>query len=125
MDISIIELIVYGLFAYGSLFMLLLSMIREIPKDFMSTIRVIYAIPGMVCAGILASSGPNIVFQAVTTTTRDLNASTVWVETAGPATVTLQSPVWAMFNYMVMIVLLVYIVQQILIFFTTPKDTSR
>lgn len=120
-DISLIEWIVYGFIAYSSLLMLIISTVKDVPiGKSLSLIRVIYLIPGVICSGILASSGVNIVFQTVNTTTRDVNASTVWTQMV-TTTIPLQSPVWTMVHLMIMLVLLAYVIQQIMIFMTAKE----
>ena len=120
-DISIIEWIVYGLISYSSILMLIISTIKDVPvTKALSIIRCIYLVPGIVCSGILASSSVNIVLQNVNTVTRDLNASTVWTETVNTQ-FPLQSPVWQTVHLMIMLVLLVYVIQQIMIFMTAKE----
>jgi hypothetical protein len=112
-DISLIEWIVYGFVAYVSLLMLIISSIKEVPTTrSLAGLRAIFLVPGIICAGILASSGVNIVFQTVNTTTRDLNSSTVWSQVV-TTTIPLQNPVWQSVHYMIMIILVIYVLVQI------------
>ncbi len=123
-DISIIEFAVYGFVAYSSLLMLIISTIKEVPTTkALSVARAIYLIPGMISAALLAQVGPNIVTTSVTNTITALNTSEVFQEVITSET-TLQNEVWAIFHYMIFIVLFVYVITQILIIFTKIDETN-
>ena len=121
-DISLIEFAVYGFVAYSSMLMLIISTIKEVPTTkALSISRSIYLIPGMIAAALLSQVGPNIVTTSVSNTIRDLNSSQVWSEVITTET-TLQNEVWAIFHYMIFIVLFVYVITQILILFTKVDE---
>ncbi len=121
-DISIIEFAVYGFIAYSSMLMLIISTIKEVPTTkALSISRSIYLIPGMISAALLAQVGPNIITTSVTNTITALNTSEVFVEVITSET-TLQNEVWAIFHYMIFIVLFVYVITQILILFTKVDE---
>ena len=123
--ISIIEFIVYGLVAYSSLLMLIISVIKDIPTTkAMSIARSIFMIPGMICAGVLAASGVNIswITSNATQITKNLNTTEVWSQTTTQTNnIVLISPVWMMVHFMIFIVLFFFVVQQILYFFTKTE----
>jgi len=122
-DISIIEFAVYGFMAYSSMLMLIISTIKEIPTTkAMSISRSIYLIPGMISAALLAQVGPNIVTTSVSNTIRAVNTTEVWTEVITTQTA-LQNEVWAIFHYMIFIVLFVYVITQILILFTKVDES--
>ena len=123
-DISLIEFAVYGFVAYSSLLMLIISTIKEIPSTkALSISRAIYLIPGMIAAALLAGVGPNIVTTSVNNTITALNTSEVFQEVITTQT-TLQNEVWAIFHYMIFIVLFVYVITQILILFTKVDEKN-
>ena len=121
MNISFIEWIVYGFPAYASILMLIISTIKEVPDGrSQGLIRVIFLMPGIICNGILASSGVSIILQTTSNTIKDLNSSTVWTESTTNL-ITLQGPIWQTVHYMFMIVLIVYVIMQILNIVTKEK----
>ncbi len=121
-DISIIEFAVYGFVAYSSMLMLIISTIKEVPTTkALSISRSIYLIPGMIAAALLASVGPNIVTTTISNTITAVNTTEVFTEVITSQT-TLQNEVWAIFHYMIFIVLFVYVITQILILFTKVDE---
>ncbi len=121
-DISIIEFGVYGFVAYSSILMLIISTIKEVPTTkALSIARSIYLIPGMIAAALLATVGPNITTTSVSNTITALNTSEVFQEVITTQT-TIQNEVWAIFHYMLFIVLFVYVITQILILFTKVDE---
>ena len=74
-------------------------------------------IPGIICAGILGSSGVNIQLNSDTTSSiiKDLNNTDTWSQNiTNTSTVILQNPIWQSVHYMFMIILVVYVIIQIL-----------
>ena len=122
MEISILEYFVYGLLAYTGMLMLIISVIKEIPTTrSLAIVRASYLIPSAICAGILASVGINIDLNTVTTSNviRSVNTTQVWTEaTTQTNLIPLQNPVWSMLHWMIMIVIIWFIIQQILYLFT-------
>lgn len=118
MSLSIIELIVYGLFAYSSMLVLIFSINKE-PQTGKTPaiIRSIYLIPGIICAALLALAGT----QDIGTVTIDLqnviknlNNTETWSETTtSTSTIILQNEVWIVVHVMIMLVLLAYVIQQL------------
>ena len=123
-DISLIEWLVYGFMSYSSILMLIISTIKDVPvTKALSIIRVIYLIPGVISSAILATSGIHITgfSQSINTIIRAGNGTilTNSTQVLQPQQITVLSPVWQMVHIMIMLVLIVYVIQQILIFFTT------
>ena len=121
-DISIIEWGVYGFIAYSSMLMLIISIVKEVPSTkSLAIARSIFLIPGIICAGILTNSGVNIPINTLTTNNviKDLNTTDTWTEaTSQSNTIIIQDPTWTTVHLLIMLVLLVYVITQILIFFT-------
>ncbi len=117
-DISLIEFGVYGFIAYSSMLMLIISSIRDIPiTKALSIIRAIYLFPGVVAAGILAQTGPNIITSNVQNTITSLNTTEVWTETI-VSQYPLQNEVWSIFHIFIMLVLMVHVMTQVLMLMT-------
>jgi hypothetical protein len=118
-DISIIEFGVYGFIAYTSILMLIISTIRETPfSQSHSMARVVYLVPGIVCAMLLAGSGVNITLETVSTvnlTNATNSNSTIFIETADTtSSFVLLDPTWGAVHAMIGLVMVVYVVNQIL-----------
>lgn len=121
-DISIIEFAVYGFVCYASVLMLIIATIKEIPTTkALSIARAIYLVPGMISAALLAQVGPNIVTTNVLNTITALNTSEVFQEVI-TTEIEIQNEVWAIFHYMLFLVLFIYIITQIMILFTKVDE---
>ena len=127
--ISIAEFIVYGFVAYSSLLMLIISVVKEIPTTkSLAIARSIFLLPGMVAAGVLASSGVNIQVANVATSNliRSINTTQTWSEaTTQINNIVLQNPAWVMFHWLIFSTLLVYVATQILTLFTKYDEAGR
>lgn len=125
LDISIIELFWYGFLELFSISMLIISSIKEIPNTRASSIiRSIYLIPGMIAAAFLSGTGERITFNTILTnsTTTVSNSTTIWNETTSQANfIALQSPVWGYFHMLIMLVLFIFIINQIYNLLTKPE----
>ena len=117
MALSIIEFAVYGIIAYSSILMLIISTIREADLGkALSIIRAIYMIPGIICASVLANAGTSITFPS--------QSSVLITETNATVTQTIASqvvlinPAWILIHYMIMAILVVYVISQMLILLT-------
>lgn len=120
-DISIIEYIVYGFFAYASALMLIIQVVKEAPMERSgSIVRSIFLIPGVIASFIIASSGINIITQDITNTIIAINTTEVYTETIG-AQIVLQNPIWVTFHFLIGILMIVYIMLQTLTLFTKIK----
>ena len=120
-DISIIELGVYAFICYSSMLMLIISTIKDVPiTKALSIVRAIYLIPGVIAAGILSQVGPNIIMPSVTNTIVAINTTEVFQETIDATTV-LQSEVWTLFHFMLMLIMTVYVITQFMILMTKKQ----
>ena len=128
-DISLAEFIVYGCIAYSSMLMLIISVVKEIPvTKSLAIARSIFLIPGMVAAGVLASSGVNIQVANVATSNliKSINTTQTWTETTTQINnIVLQSPVWQMFHILIFLTLLVYVITQMLNLFIKTDEMQR
>lgn len=118
-DISLVEFIVFGLIAYSSILMLIISMIIKPPAatNKLTLIRSAYMIPGIIAAIILAGSGVNVITndQTTTNTIVAVNQSEVFTESYNiQQQIVLQNPVWVSFHFLLAIVMSIYVIQQIL-----------
>lgn len=122
MDYSIIEFIVYGFFAYGSMLMLMITMIREVPATrALSLARSMYAIPGIFSAVILSGFSPIITFPMTNTnsTILSFNTTEYFYENATAHTqVILGNPVWTYFHGMLAAILIIFVIFQMLMLLT-------
>jgi hypothetical protein len=117
-DVSIIELIVYGIICYSGIVMLIASAFQQdssISKS-MSGTRVIWLIPSMFCAFMLASAGADIYFEVSTVTLTNLNTTETWTETTQDK-ITLYQPVWVTLHLLFFIILLLYVIFNLLALF--------
>ncbi len=109
--------------------MLIISVVKEIPTTkSLAIARSIFLMPGMVAAGILASSGVNIQVANVATSNliRSINTTQTWSETTTQINnIVLQSPVWQMFHILIFLTLLVYVITQILTLFVKYDEANR
>ena len=126
--ISIAEFIVYGLVAYSSILMLIISTIKEVPSGkVLSITRSIYFVPGIICAAILANSGVDITINTVDTNNliHNVNSTETWTEvTQQTNKIILQNPVWILVHVLMFIVMVVYVITQLLSLFTKHERTS-
>ena len=118
-DFSVLEFVVYGLIAYSSLLMLIISAIKtEIPTTkSLSIVRAIYLIPGAICALLLATSGVVVLSSDTTNTIVAVNTTEVWTESISN-TVELQNPIWGAVHVMIFVVIMIHVVTQTINLFT-------
>jgi hypothetical protein len=119
-DISIIEFIVFGFIAYFSLACLISTTVKDnIPTTrLLAGLRSIYLIPGVISAGFLAYSGTNITGFSQTINTLGYNGTKLILnqtQTLQPQTITLLNPVWQTMHFAIMIIMIIFILQQLLI----------
>jgi len=119
MSLSIIELIVYGLFAYSSMLVLITSINKEPPAGKTpAIIRSIYLIPGIICAAILALAGTTDIGTVtidLQNVIKNLNNTETWSETmTSTSTIILQNEIWIIVHVMIMLVMIVYVIQHLL-----------
>lgn len=132
MNISVIEFIVYGLIAYSSMVVLIISASRDVPMvktKSGSLIKSMYMIPGIICCILLAGSGVAITLNDSTVTTTDytINGTTgdkltnSTITTVSSDQFTLQNPVWVSLHYLFALILIAYVFTQVLRMLTS-KD---
>jgi len=120
-DLSIIEFGVYGFFAYTSMLMLIISVVKSVPDEkSYAIIRAVYLLPGIIAAFVIASSGQTIILADITNTIIDLNTTSVWTEEVFNV-IELQNPVWVTFHYLIGIVMIVYVFLQMITLLTKIK----
>jgi len=128
-DISIIEFGVYGFIAYGSFLMLIISTVKEIPDGKSHSLsRVMYLIPGLICALVLSGSGVDIMLGTETTTENQILLHPVTgneVPVANTSThtekITLIEPIWILVHTMLFLILMVHVIMNILAMLTKLK----
>lgn len=130
-DISVIEWVVFGIVAYGTVVMALINLVKEVPntRD-LALSRVFYTIPGMILNGVLANSGIHINFLTTTAThvTNMFNVTSNKLITNSTTTdlisnqVTLVSPVWIMVHVMFFMMLLWVVVSQVMFIMKHPEN---
>lgn len=132
MNISVIEFIVYGLIAYTSMVVLIISASRDAPmvKTKSGTlIKSMYMIPGIICCILLAGSGVAITLNDSTVVTMDytINGTTgakltnSTITTTSSDQFTLENPVWVSLHYLFALILTAYVFTQVLRMLTS-KD---
>ena len=129
-DINIIEFLVYGLIAYASMLMLIISTIRESPfTESQSLARAIFMVPGIVCAFILAGSGVNITMETVNTInlTNDTiaNVQIFSEDTTTDSAYVLINPVWGAVHIMLGSIMSIYVLMQMLMLLSFWPSTKR
>jgi hypothetical protein len=119
-EISIIEFAVYALICYTGIVMLIISSFKETPMTVsQSAVRVIWLIPSMLCASVLASAGVDIILPVETITHQVLDSANNVVILTDTITekVTLINPIWVTMHFLFFIILLLYVVINILTLF--------
>lgn len=118
-DISILEFIVYGVIAYSSVLMLVISVVREIPMTrALSSIRIMGLIPGVICNFVLAGAGLKINTGVTFTnsTILSFNTTEYFYENATLSSyqLILNYPVWTLMHGLFALLLIVFIIFQVL-----------
>ena len=124
-DVSIIEFLVYAIICYTGIVMLIISAFRETPfSKSQSGLRVIWVLPSIFCAFMLASAGQGIILDSETeTVTSDYEALTSvdTVVTLNSTTVTtsvssymLLQPVWVTLHSLFFTVMIIYVLVNVL-----------
>lgn len=119
-DISIIEFGVYALICYTGIIMLIISAFKETPSTVsQSALRVIWLIPSIICAYMLASAGADIYLSTETTIDQVLDSNNAPVSLTDVTTdkITLLNPVWITLHFLFFIVMLLYVMINILTLF--------
>ena len=115
-ELSIIELIVYGIVGYTGIVLLVSSAFREIPSGKSgSVIRSIWVLAPLFCMYMLAQAGQTIVFQEITEI--GYNATVVNEVILNSTTVnsiTLIQPVWVTLHGLFFTMLLIFFIWNML-----------
>lgn len=137
MNISLIEFLVYGSITYASFIILLITVIRA-PADKtrkLALVKVMYMIPGVICAIILSGSGVDITLNSNLTNTTAYSTyevldntntitvlnSTVTQTEAVTEKFVLENPVWVTFHYLLALIMIVFLFIQVFTMLTA-KD---
>lgn len=117
---SILEFGVYALVCYAGIIMLIISSFKETPMTVsQSAVRVIWLIPSMLCAFVLANAGVDIYLSTETLSDQvlDSNNNPVTLTDVTTDKITLLNPIWVTMHFLFFIVLLLYVVINILTLF--------
>jgi len=119
-DISIIEFAVYALICYTGIIMLIISSFKETPMTVsQSAVRVIWLIPSMLCAFVLASAGADIYLstEIMSDQVLDSNNAIITLTDTTIEKITLLNPIWITMHFLFFIVLLLYVITNVLTLF--------
>tara|TARA_B110001454_G_scaffold19332_1_gene18035 strand:- start:4025 stop:4402 length:378 start_codon:yes stop_codon:yes gene_type:complete len=119
-DMSILEFGVYALICYTGIIMLIISSFKETPTTVsQSAVRVIWLIPSMLCAFVLANAGVDIYLSTETLADQVLDSNNAIITLTDVTTdkITLLNPIWVTIHFLFFIVLLLYVVINILTLF--------
>ena len=119
-DVSIIEFAVYALICYTGIVMLIISAFKETPSTVsQSALRVIWLIPSILCAYMLASAGADIYLstEIMSDQVLDSNNAIVTLTDTTVEKITLLNPVWITLHFMFFIILLLYVMINVLTLF--------
>ena len=117
---SILEFGVYALVCYAGIVMLIVSAFKETPMTVsQSAVRVIWLIPSMLCAFVLANAGVDIYLSTETLADQVLDSNNAPITLTDVTTdkITLLNPIWVTMHFLFFIVLLLYVVINILTLF--------
>ena len=117
---SILEFGVYALICYTGIIMLIISSFKETPTTVsQSAVRVIWLIPSMLCAFVLANAGVDIYLSTETLADQVLDSNNAIITLTDVTTdkITLLNPIWVTIHFLFFIVLLLYVVINILTLF--------
>lgn len=117
---SILEFGVYALICYTGIVMLIISSFKETPMTVsQSAVRVIWLIPSMICAFVLANAGVDIYLSTETLADQVLDSNNVVVTLTDVTTdkITLLNPIWVTMHLLFFIILLLYVITNILTLF--------
>ena len=117
---SILEFGVYALVCYAGIVMLIISSFKETPMTVsQSAVRVIWLIPSMLCAFVLANAGVDIYLSTETLADQVLDSNNAIITLTDVTTdkITLLNPIWVIMHFLFFIVILLYVIMQILTLF--------
>jgi len=119
-EVSIIELIVYGLIGYPAIIFLIASSFKESTgtASKISVVKAIWIIVPIIAMYMLASAGAQINFIEQTTLNYNVTSNTLVSNSTITDTVTLVNPVWVTLHWMMFMVLILYFMWNMLRLFT-------
>lgn len=121
-DVSILEFLVYGLICYSGILLVIASAFKDekLGKS-QSAVRVIWLIPSIFAAFMLASIGGFDIYLDYGTTTNtiiNLNTTEVFTETiTSDKKFTLLNPVWIPLHILFFVILMIYVIWNIVMMF--------
>ena len=122
MNLSIVEFLVYALITYAGILGLIVSAFRSGSGGQESnTLKIIWLIPCLFTAYILAGADDTITLDSGTTTSinRNLNTTEVWSESiTHTAEYTLLNDVWSAVHLLFFLIILIYIILNIITLLT-------
>lgn len=122
-DVSILEFMVYALICYSGILLIIASAFKnEQLGASQSAVRVIWIIPSIFTAFMLASIGGfDVILQSgnVTNTIINLNTTEVFTEQfVSEYKFTLLNPVWIPLHILFFVIMIIYVIWNILLLFT-------
>jgi len=122
-DVSILEFIVYALVCYSGVLLIISSAFKEQKLgSSASAVRVIWILPSIFAAFMLASVGGFDVYLNygnVTNTIKNLNTSEVFTEQfITESKFTLLNPVWIPLHILFFVIMIIYVIWNLLLLFT-------
>mgnify|MGYP007025394593 CR=1 FL=1 len=121
-DVSILEFLVYGLICYSGILLVIASAFKDekLGKS-QSAVRVIWLIPSIFAAFMLASIGGFDIYLDYGTTTntiKNLNTTEVFTEIiTSDKKFTLLNPVWIPLHILFFVILMIYVIWNIVMMF--------
>ena len=118
-EVSIIELIVYGLIGYPAIIFLIASSFKESTgtASKISVVKAIWIIVPIIAMYMLASAGATIHVETISSTLTNTNTTEVWTETVS-RDIVLVNPVWITLHWLLFTVLVLYFMWNMLRLFT-------
>ena len=118
-EVSIIELIVYGLIGYPAIIFLIASSFKESSGTAkISVVKAVWIIVPIVAMYMLSSAGAQIDLVTQTTLNYNVTSNLLTSNSTTTDTITLVNPVWVTLHWMMFMVLVLYFMWNMLRLFT-------
>ena len=118
-EVSIIELIVYGLIGYPAIIFLIGSSFQESSGTAkISVVKAVWIIVPIVAMYMLSSAGAQIDLVTQTTLNYNVTSNLLTSNSTTTDTITLVNPVWVTLHWMMFMVLVLYFMWNMLRLFT-------
>lgn len=127
MNLSILEFMVYSFVTYFSLAILITSLIKDVNETRYATLaRIVFLLPGIICAGILISTGTDITLDTIHTvnTTNDTSGQIFVEVTDTTDKFVFENPIWALVNFIVFMTFIIYVIKQVLLMLGVGKEVK-